>query len=475
MSTIIAVQASNALDQILAHQRTAFLRDGPPSLSQRRADLKKLKKAILTRRSEIEDVLRADFGHRSRHESAIMEILVLIQGVDHLHRNLRRFMRPTRRHVALPMRFGSARIEYQPLGVIGIMAPWNYPFSLALMPLATAIAAGNRAMIKPSEFAPATSDLLVRLLAEIFPEEQVAVVTGDASVGAAFTALPFDHLIFTGSTPVGRAVMKAASDNLVPVTLELGGKSPVIVAKGHALDHGAAGIAYGKLANAGQTCIAPDYALVHEDDIEAFTAAYDKAVAYLYPNGPASDDYTSIINDRHYARLTGLVDDARAKGARILEVGRKPVDARRRPHTLAPTIVLDAKDNMRVMQEEIFGPVLPVLPYRDIDEAIAYVNARPRPLALYYFGSDGEDRRKVLSRTTSGNVTINGTLMHYAQDDLPFGGVGPSGMGAYHGIEGFRTLSHAKGIFKQGRWNGGNLLRAPFGPLAETILKLMLR
>jgi coniferyl-aldehyde dehydrogenase len=472
MSTIIAIQASNALDQILAHQRTAFLRDGPPSLSQRRADLKKLKKAILTRRSEIEDVLSADFGHRSRHESAIMEILVLIQGVDHLHRNLRRFMRPTRRHVALPMRFGSARIEYQPLGVIGIMAPWNYPFSLALMPLATAIAAGNRAMIKPSEFAPATSDLLVRLLAEIFPEEQVAVVTGDASVGAAFTALPFDHLIFTGSTPVGRAVMKAASDNLVPVTLELGGKSPVIAAKGHALDHGAAGIAYGKLANAGQTCIAPDYALVHEDDIEAFTAAYDKAVASLYPNGPASDDYTSIINDRHYARLTGLVDDARAKGGRILEVGRKPVDARRRPHTLAPTIVLDAKDNMRVMQEEIFGPVLP---YRDIDEAIAYVNARPRPLALYYFGSDGGDRRKVLSRTTSGNVTINGTLMHYAQDDLPFGGVGPSGMGAYHGIEGFRTLSHAKGIFKQGRWNGGNLLRAPFGRLTETILKLMLR
>jgi coniferyl-aldehyde dehydrogenase len=472
MSTIIAIQASNALDQILAHQRTAFLRDGPPSLSQRRADLKKLKKAILTRRSEIEDVLSADFGHRSRHESAIMEILVLIQGVDHLHRNLRRFMRPTRRHVALPMRFGSARIEYQPLGVIGIMAPWNYPFSLALMPLATAIAAGNRAMIKPSEFAPATSDLLVRLLAEIFPEEQVAVVTGDASVGAAFTALPFDHLIFTGSTPVGRAVMKAASDNLVPVTLELGGKSPVIAGKGHALDHGAAGIAYGKLANAGQTCIAPDYALVHEDDIEAFTAAYDKAVASLYPNGPASDDYTSIINDRHYARLTGLVDDARAKGGRILEVGRKPVDARRRPHTLAPTIVLDAKDNMRVMQEEIFGPVLP---YRDIDEAIAYVNARPRPLALYYFGSDGGDRRKVLSRTTSGNVTINGTLMHYAQDDLPFGGVGPSGMGAYHGIEGFRTLSHAKGIFKQGRWNGGNLLRAPFGRLTETILKLMLR
>ena len=292
------------------------------------------------------------------------------------------------------------------------------------------------------------------LLAEIFPQEQVAVVTGDAAVGAAFSALPFDHLVFTGSTPVGRAVMKAASENLVPVTLELGGKSPVIVARGHALDHAAAGIAYGKLANAGQTCVAPDYVLIHEDDIDAFVAAYDKAVAALYPDGPASNDYTSIINDHHYARLTGLIEDARAKGARIMEVGVRPDEARGRPHTMPPTVVVGAKDEMPIMQEEIFGPILPVLPYRDIDEAIAYVNARPRPLALYYFGGDGEDRRKALTRTTSGNVTINGTLMHYVQDDLPFGGVGPSGMGAYHGIEGFRSLSHAKGIFDQGRWNG---------------------
>lgn len=475
MNRITANDAGSGLDPILAFQRAAFLRDGPPSLSQRRADLKKLRGAILTRRSEIEDTMNTDFGHRSRHETAIMELVPLIQGIDYLHRNLRRFMRPTRRHVALQFQFGSARVGYQPLGVIGIMAPWNYPVSLALMPLATAIAAGNRAMVKPSEFAPATSALLASMLAEIFPQEQVAVVTGDAAVGAAFSALPFDHLIFTGSTPVGRAVMKAASDHLVPVTLELGGKSPVIVARGHALDQAAAGIAYGKLANAGQTCIAPDYALVHEDEIEAFTAAYDQAVASLYPEGPTSEDYTAIINDRHYARLTGLVDDARARGARVVEVGRKPGDAGGRPHTLAPMIVLDAKDDMRIMQEEIFGPVLPILPYRDIDEAIAYVNTRPRPLALYFYGRDGEDRRKVLSRTTSGNVTLNGTLMHYAQDDLPFGGVGASGMGAYHGIEGFRALSHAKGIFEQGRWSGANLLRAPYGGLAETILRLMLR
>jgi coniferyl-aldehyde dehydrogenase len=460
---------------ILARQRAAFTQSPSPSLTERRADLRRLRDAILAQRSEIEAAVNADFGHRSRHETAIMEIVALKTGIDYLHRNLRRFMRPTRRHVAAYFRFGSARIEYQPLGVIGIMAPWNYPLSLALMPLATALAAGNRAMIKPSEFTPATSALLERMLTQVFAQEQVAVVSGDASVGATFAALPFDHLIFTGSTPVGRAVMKAASENLTPVTLELGGKSPVIVAQDYALEHAAAGIAFGKLANAGQTCIAPDYALVHESKLAAFTAAFDRAVAALYPLGPASDDYTSIVNDRHYARLTGLLDDARAKGARVIEVGRSPGDARRRVHTLAPVILQNLTDDMRVTQEEIFGPLLPVVPYRDLDDAIGYVNARPRPLALYYYGRDGEQRRRVLRRTLSGNVTINGTLVHYAQDDLPFGGVGPSGMGAYHGVEGFRTLSHAKGIFEQGRWNAAELLRAPFGRLADTILQLMLR
>jgi coniferyl-aldehyde dehydrogenase len=475
MNAISTSNPINHLNHVLAAQRAAFLRDGPPSLDRRRADLKKLRAAILARRNEIEAALNADFGHRSPHETAIMDVVPVILGIDYLHRNLRRFMRPTRRYVALPFRFGSAWIEYQPLGVVGIVAPWNYPVSLALMPLAAAIAAGNRVMIKPSEFTPATSNLLAAMLTDPFPEDQVVVVTGDAAVGAAFSGLAFDHLLFTGSTPVGRAVMRAASENLVPVTLELGGKSPVIVQKGYSLDYAAAGIAYGKLANAGQTCIAPDYLMVHADDVAPFVAAYDKAVAALYPNGPASDDYTSIVNDRHYARLNELLGDARSKGARVVESGPKPNDASSRQHTLAPMIVLGATDEMRIMQEEIFGPVLPILTYRQIDEVIAYINARPRPLALYYFGDNGEDRRKVLARTSSGNVTINGTLMHYAQDDLPFGGVGPSGMGAYHGVEGFRTFSHAKGVFHQGRWNASNLLRAPFGRVADKILGLMLR
>ena len=475
MNNISKFSDADRLGNILAVQRTAFLRDGSPSLAQRRADLNKLKSALLVRRNAIEDAINADFGHRSRHETAIMEVLGVVEGIKYLDRNLRKFMRPTRRHVALHMRLGKARVEYQPLGVVGVMSPWNYPVNLSLMPLATAIAAGNRVMLKPSEFTPATNALLATMLGEIFPEEQVAVVNGDAAVGAAFSALPFDHLVFTGSTTVGRAVMKAASDNLVPVTLELGGKSPVIIAKGHSLEHAASGIVFGKLVNGGQTCIAPDYALIHETEIDAFIKAYDKIVTISYPEGPTGDDYTSTINERHYARLKGLIDDARAHGAQIIEVGNRSGDTSGRSKTLPPTIVLGVTDHMRIAHEEIFGPILPILPYRDTDDAIAYVNARPRPLALYYFGGDNEDRRKVLSRTTSGNVTINGTIMHVAQDDLPFGGVGASGIGAYHGIEGFRTLSHAKGIFEQGRWNSIDFLRAPFGKLADILLKFFLR
>jgi coniferyl-aldehyde dehydrogenase len=401
-----------------------------------------------------------------------MEVLGVIEGIKYLHSNLRKFMRPTRRQVALHMRFGNARVEYQPLGVVGVISPWNYPVNLSLMPVVTAIAAGNRVMLKPSKFTPATNEVLTTMLGEIFPQEQVAVVKGD---GAAFSSLPFDHLVFTGSTTVGRAVMKAASDNLVPVTLELGGKSPAIVAKGHSLEHAASHIVYGKLLSGGQTCIAPDYALIHESEVDAFIKTFDKGTKTLYPDGPAGEDYTSIVNDQQYALLKEMIDDARARGAKIIEVGNRPGEAFDRPHTLPPTIVLGVTDDMRIAQEEIFGPILPILPYRNMDDAVAYVNARPRPLALYYFGADDDDRRTVLSRTTSGNVTINGTITHVAVDDLPFGGVGASGIGAYHGIEGFRRLSHAKGIFEQRRWNSLDLLHPPFGKVADTFLNFFLR
>jgi coniferyl-aldehyde dehydrogenase len=473
-STKFAPAQSTPTD-ILARQRAAFLRDGPPSLAARKADLLKLKNAVRARLPEFEKTLNADFEGRSARETTILEGMALVQGINYLRRNLRRWMRPQKRHVEMHFRPASSRVVYQPLGVVGIMSPWNFPVGLSLMPLATAIAAGNRAMIKPSEMTPATSDLLAEMLAEIFPEEQVAVVTGGPDVGAAFSALPFDHLVFTGSTPVGKAVMKAASANLVPVTLELGGKSPVVVEKGFSLDRVAASLAFGKLANGGQICVAPDYALVPEDDVERFVAAYDKAVRAHYPDGPASGDFTSVINERHYGRLRALLDDARARGARVVEVGANPEAARSRPHTLAPTVVLGATADMGVLNEEIFGPVLPVVPYRTVDDAIAHINAGPRPLALYYFGGNGEDRRKVLERTTSGNVTINDTLLHYAQDDLPFGGVGGSGMGAYHGVEGFKSLSHAKGIFEQSRWNMTGALRPPFGLLTRFVTWYLLR
>jgi coniferyl-aldehyde dehydrogenase len=475
MNAIAKAVAVPRLDNLLSRQRAAFLRDGAPSLSQRRADLAKFRAAIINHRAAIEDAISSDFGHRSRHETAIMEVVGVAEGTKYLIRNLRKFMAPTRRHVSLYMRPGRARIEYQPLGVVGVMSPWNYPVNLSLMPVVTAIAAGNRVMLKPSEFTPVTNGLLASMLGDIFSEDQFAIVTGDAATGMAFSALPFDHLMFTGSSPVGRSVMKSASDNLVPVTLELGGKSPTIIAKGFALDRAAASIAFGKLLSAGQTCVAPDYALVHESDVDSFVKAYDHKVASFYANGPTAEDYTSIVNERHHARLQSLIEDARSKGARILEVGNRPGEASLRPNTLAPTVVLEVTDDMRIAHEEIFGPVLPILPYRDLETAIAYVNARPRPLALYYFGADDEDRRKVLSRTTSGNVTVNGTIMHLAQENLPFGGVGASGMGSYHGIEGFRTFSHAKGIYDQGRWNLSNMLQPPFGRRIEVILKTVLR
>ena len=466
------ILAADELHTILTNQRNAFLKDGPPTLEQRRSDLKKFKSAMIARRNEIEEAINSDFGHRSRHETAIVEIIGVIEGIKYLSSNLKKFMAPSKRNVALHMRFGNARVEYQPFGVVGIISPWNYPINLSLMPVVTAIAAGNRVMLKPSKFTPNTNAVIAAMFSEIFSKEQVTLVNAD---GSAFSKLPFDHLIFTGSTAVGRSVMKAASENLVPVTLELGGKSPVIISKDYPLEKVASRIVYGKLLSAGQTCIAPDYALVHESEVDAFIKAYDHHVQLAYPEGPTGDDYTSIVNEQQYAILKELIDDAQIKGAKVIEVGVRPGDASKRPHTMAPLIVLGVTDEMRIAKEEIFGPILPVVPYQSVADAINYVNTRPRPLALYFFTHDAEDKRKVLNRTTSGNVTINGTFSHIAQDDLSFGGVGESGMGAYHGIEGFRTLSHAKGIYEQGTWNGMDLLHAPFTKNTDRLINLFLR
>ena len=466
--------ADTALRATLALQRAAFLRDGPPSLQQRRADLKKLKDAILARHDSFLAALDADFGHRARQESQMLDLGSTIGGINYLHGKLRRFMRPERRHVAAIFKPASAKVVYQPLGVVGIVAPWNFPVSLSLTPLATALAAGNRVMLKPSEMTPATTELLASMLAEIFDESQVAVVKGDVETGRAFSSLPFDHLFFTGSIPVGRAIMRAASENLVPVTLELGGKSPVIVDDDYPLNTAARRIAYGKCANGGQICTSPDYLLLPKSKAEEFIAAYRQEIETLYPNIGDNPDFTWVVNDRHFARLSGLVEDAKAKGASIVELGAKqPGDSQSR--FFPPTLLLGVNDEMAVMQEEIFGPVLPVVTYDSLDEAIGYVNARPRPLALYFFGNDAASQRRVMERTTSGGVLVNDTILHYAQDDLPFGGIGTSGMGAYHGIEGFKTMSHAKAVFHQARFNAVDLFRPPFGRAFDLLLNFVLR
>lgn len=473
-TVVTALKSDTALAAVFNRQRAAFLRDGPPSLAQRRSDLMKLKRALQERREDFVAAINADFGHRSSQETSLLEMATVVDGVKYLHRNLARWMRPEKRRVALHFLPGSARVVYQPLGVI--ISPWNYPAALALMPLATALAAGNRAMIKPSEFTPTTAELMASMLADVFQQDQVAVVTGDTQVGVAFSKLAFDHILFTGSTPVGRAVMRAARENLVPVTLELGGKSPVIIEQGSSLRKAARRIAYGKLTNAGQTCIAPDYVLVAEQEVEDFVAAYTREVAKLYPDIAANPDYTSIINDRRHARLLDLLVDARAKGARVIEIGAQADDgATVHRRTMAPAVVLDVTEEMSVMKDEIFGPILPVVPYRELEDAVAYVNARPRPLALYFFGPDGPGRKLVLERTTSGGVAINETNLNYAQDDIPFGGVGASGMGAYHGHEGFKTMSHAKGIFEQARLNFTDVVRPPFGKLFERTVDFLLR
>ena len=459
---------------ILEAQRNAFLASGAPDLTARRDALLRLKRAIVSSRIRFQDAAIADFGHRAAEETTIIDLAPTVQAIKHMRANLRRWMAPRYRPVGLLMQPGRARVHYQPLGVVGIMTAWNYPVALALVPLATALAAGNRVMIKPSELAPATAEALRDMLADIFPQNEVSVLTGGPEVAASFAALPFDHLLFTGSTAVGRHVMRAAAENLTPVTLELGGKSPVILAEDADLDLAAGDIAFGKTINSGQTCIAPDYMLALPDQVEPLAQAIAAAIRKSYPAGLGDPALTTIINERHLARLKALLGDAREKGAEIVEpLGADTKSAH--PRTLGPALVLNATPEMRIMQEEVFGPFLPIVTVESTEEAIAFVNARPRPLALYVYGKDRETIDTVLTRTTSGNVTVNGTLLHYAVDSLPFGGVGDSGIGAYHGIEGFRRLSHAKGVFQPGKWHGTRLLRPPYGRLSRLAAKLMLR
>lgn len=459
--------SADGMGAILAKQKAANIRDGIPSAEQREAWIDKSIDLLATHGDALSKAMAEDFGHRSVDQSNLTDIAGSIGALKFSKKHLRKWMRPEKRKVEFPLGLlgSKAQIQYQPKGVIGIISPWNFPVNLTFAPLANVFAAGNRAMIKPSEFTEKTSDLMAELIAKYYTEEEVAVITGGPDVGAKFTALPFDHMIFTGATSIARHVMRAAADNLVPLTLELGGKSPVVLGKSADLEKAATRIMAGKTMNAGQICLAPDYAFVPEEKTGDFVGAATAAVGKMFPDGlKDNDDYTSIVNQRHYDRLNSYLDDAREKGAEVVEINPQDENFSQQPHhKMAPHIVINPTDDMKVMQDEIFGPILPIKSYNDTKDAVAYINDRPRPLGLYYFGDDAGERDMVLNNTTSGGVTVNDVVFHVAQEDLPFGGVGPSGMGAYHGRDGFFEFSHKKAIYTQTGNEILAMMRPPYG------------
>ncbi|MCH2458584.1 MAG: coniferyl aldehyde dehydrogenase [Henriciella sp.] len=422
------------LGTILAKQKAAHLRDGIPSLEKRIDWLDRSIDLLATHGDKLNEAMREDFGHRSVDQSNFTDIAGSIGALKHAKKHVKTWMKPEKRSTDFPLGlFGAkARIQYQPKGVIGVISPWNFPVNLTFTPLAGVFAAGNRTMIKPSEFTERTSELMKQLFAEYYSEEEVAVVTGGPDVGAAFSKLAFDHLLFTGATSIAYHVMRAAADNLVPLTLELGGKSPVILGESADLEKAAKRIIAGKTLNAGQICLAPDYAFVPKNKTQDFIKAASASVESMFPSGiKDNDDYTSVVNQRHFERLNGYIEDARSKGAEVVNLNPKQEDLTQQPyHKIAPTIIVDPTDDMKVMQDEIFGPILPIKTYGSTQEAVDYINAHPRPLGLYYFGQDADEREHVLNNTTSGGVTVNDVIFHVAQEDLPFGGVGPSGMGS---------------------------------------------
>ena len=444
----------------------------PPMYRQRFDDLRRLRSALASDIDAMDAAIRDDFGHRSTHENLVSEVMIVLAEVDHALANLRRWMRP--RRVAVGWRFWPARAEIRPMpvGVVGIIAPWNYPVNLALVPLVSAIAAGNHVYLKPSEHTPRTSAWLHAFLARIFPADRVAVALGGPQLAAAFAALPFDHLLFTGSTATGRKVAAAAAPNLTPVTLELGGKAPALVAPDFPLDVAAARIASGKWFNAGQTCIGVDYALIDAPRRDAFVDALCGELRARYGDASTTADYTRVINDSQYSRLVGYVDEARARGARVIQpVAFDGTHAR----LFTPTLVLDAPDDSALMREEIFGPILPIKTYRTIDDAIAWINAHDRPLALYPFSHDHATVERVIAQTLSGGVSVNDTLLHFGVHALPFGGIGPSGSGAIHGRAGFETFSKLLPVFRQSRWAASDWIRPPYRGWVDRAIRFLAR
>ena len=464
------------LNEILEKQKKAHLREGPLSVETRKEWIDRCIALLIKYQNEIAEAISEDFGHRSTESSLLADVAGSIGSLKSAKENIKKWVKPEKRKVTpsiLGLLGAKLRLEYQPLGTVGVISPWNFPVTLTFGQLGSIFAAGNRAMIKPSEFTPKTSELMKKMFEEAFSEEEVAVFTGGPDLGEAFSSLPFDHLLFTGATSIAKHVMRAASENLVPVTLELGGKSPVIISKKSNFEVSVNRVMAGKTMNAGQICLAPDYVFIPKDKKEEFISQSKKVVTDMYPSLKDNPDYTSVINQRHYDRLQGYVEEAKEKGFEVIEINPSNEDfSQQAHHKIPPTLIVDPDDSLSVMKEEIFGPILSVKTYESIEDTVDYINSKDRPLGLYYFGDDKEEMQNVLENTTSGGVTINDVVFHVGQDNAPFGGVGPSGTGSYHGVEGFKNFSHTKTIYTQSKFDGlFGLFRPPFGSKAKSAIK----
>ena len=463
------------LHDLLEQQQAAYQRHPVPSAKERIERLARLKNILVKYQDQFANAISQDYGNRAIMETKIGEVLTCLEHIKYYSKNLTEWMQPSKRHISMLHQPAKGWVQYQPLGVIGIIAPWNYPLLLSVGPLICALAAGNHAMIKISSASSNFGYVLENALSEAFPQELVTVVNGGGAISDAFSHLAFDKLIFTGSTSVGKTVMAAASQNLVPVILELGGKSPALVHSAMNIRDVAQRIAVGKLWNAGQTCVAPDYMFLPKGKTAEFMEHFEQFVTEMYPHIRDNQDYTSIINDKQYRRLQGYLEDARERGANIIEINPQSenVAATRK---MAPTVLTNVSPDMQIMQNEIFGPVLPILEYEQIDDVIEFINSRPRPLALYYFDFDQARADYVAQRTHSGHFGLNTVLTHVAQDDLPFGGVGASGMGKYHGPEGFFSLSHERSVMSNPKLYSLKFILPPFDkPIHRLISKTLLR
>ena len=470
------------LPVLLDRQRRAFEREAVVSAETRIDRINRVISLLVDNQARLCEATSTDFGHRSQHQARMADIFASLTSLKYAKKNVHRWMKPEKRHVDPPLNIlgAKAALHYQPKGVVGAIATWNFPVWVPMSPLGAIFASGNRCMLKLSEFTPHTSVLLQQLISQYFDPEELVAVTGEQDVGSAFAALPFDHILFTGATSVGKHILRAAAENLTPVTLELGGKSPVVIGRNADLKKAAKAIAIGKSLNMGQVCLSPDYIFVQNNSLNEFIAELENAFSALFPTIRDNADYTSIVNARHHARLQSYIDDVKAQEGEVRVVNpAKESFAMQKDgiNKIPPTLVINPTDSMKVMQEEIFGPLLPIKSYQHIDDVTDYINAHPRPLALYIFSDDAREKERVLSRTISGGVTINDVIQHVSCEDLPFGGIGASGMGNYHGPEGFKTFSHARSVYTQSKINMMELMgmKPPYTDKVNKILDSMIK